>query len=107
VTVRAVGDKKAAKKRTDPAVKRAMLAKERRLYNKARKSACATRVKKVGVYCCGATAAHATRALAAQTIQLPTYSPDWSVRWEAGTQGASLCCPHRLAPRSSRPRAPC
>ncbi len=34
-------------KRTDPAVKRAMIAEERRLYNKARKSACATRIKKV------------------------------------------------------------
>eukprot|EP00798_Chlamydomonas_sp_ICE-L_P015938 gene15938-22070_t len=34
-------------KRTDPAVKRAQLAVTRRLYNKSRKSACATRIKKV------------------------------------------------------------
>lgn len=46
--------KKAPKKRTDPAVKRAMLAVERRLYNKARKSACATRIKKVGSHGPGA-----------------------------------------------------
>jgi ribosomal protein S20 len=39
--------KKAAKKRTPAPVKRAMIAEERRMYNKARKSACATRIKKV------------------------------------------------------------
>ena len=40
-------DKKAPKKRTPFPVKRAQLAEERRMYNKARKSACATRIKKV------------------------------------------------------------
>ena len=34
-------------KKMDSAVKRAMIAEERRMYNKARKSACATRIKKV------------------------------------------------------------
>lgn len=34
-------------KRTDSAVKRAMISKERRMYNKARKSAIGTRIKKV------------------------------------------------------------
>lgn len=48
--VRAAGedDKKKVQTRTDPAVKRAKLGEERRMYNKARKSACATRIKKVG-----------------------------------------------------------
>ncbi len=46
--VAAEPDKKpAAKKRTPFPVKRAQLAEERRMYNKARKSACATRIKKV------------------------------------------------------------
>lgn len=36
------------KKRTDPAVKRAELAVERRMANRSRKSACATYIKKVG-----------------------------------------------------------
>jgi len=45
--VAAEGDKKATKKRTPAPVKRAQLAEERRMYNKARKSACATRIKKV------------------------------------------------------------
>ena len=40
-------EKKKVQKRTDPAVKRDMLGKQRRMYNKARKSACATRIKKV------------------------------------------------------------
>ncbi len=39
--------KKAAKKRTPAPVKRAMISEDRRMYNKARKSACATRIKKV------------------------------------------------------------
>ncbi len=47
VEVNAMADAK-KKQRTDSAVKRAMLGAERRLYNKARKSACATRIKKVG-----------------------------------------------------------
>lgn len=49
VVVKAMAEekKKTAKKRTPPAVKRAMLAEERRMYNRARKSACATRIKKV------------------------------------------------------------
>ncbi len=48
--VAAMADEKkpAAKKRMDAAVKRALLGEERRIYNKSRKSACATRIKKVG-----------------------------------------------------------
>ncbi len=52
VVVRAADDKdasakkKVVKKRTPAPVKRAMIAEERRMYNKARKSACATRIKK-------------------------------------------------------------
>ena len=45
--VAAEPEKKKVQKRTDPAVKRDMLGKQRRMYNKARKSACATRIKKV------------------------------------------------------------
>lgn len=52
--------KKADKKRTDPAQKRAMLAVERRLYNRARKSAVATRIKKVG---------HLQQAAATEVLQ--------------------------------------
>jgi len=40
-------DKKPQKKRTPFPVKRTQLAQKRRMYNKARKSACATRIKKV------------------------------------------------------------
>ncbi|KAG1667409.1 hypothetical protein FOA52_004826 [Chlamydomonas sp. UWO 241] len=49
VVCKAAGAVGAAKlpKKMDSAVKRAMIAEERRMYNKARKSACATRVKKV------------------------------------------------------------
>lgn len=39
--------KKDAKKRMPQPVKRAKLAEGRRMYNKSRKSACATRIKKV------------------------------------------------------------
>jgi small subunit ribosomal protein S20 len=41
------GDKKKVQKRTPYPVKRAQLAEERRMVNKSRKSACATRIKKV------------------------------------------------------------
>jgi hypothetical protein len=40
---------KKVQKRTPAPVKRAQLSEERRMYNKARKSACATRIKKVDV----------------------------------------------------------
>lgn len=46
VVVAAEG-KKDGKKKVPSPVKRAELAEERRMYNKSRKSACATRVKKV------------------------------------------------------------
>lgn len=60
VPVRAMADdgnednKKKPKIRMPSAVKRAKLAKERRSYNRARKSACATRIKKVRLMLHGA-----------------------------------------------------
>ncbi|GIL91696.1 hypothetical protein Vretimale_14822 [Volvox reticuliferus] len=45
--VMAAEGKKDQKKKMPSPVKRALLAEERRLYNKSRKSACATRIKKV------------------------------------------------------------
>ncbi|EFJ44660.1 plastid/chloroplast ribosomal protein S20 [Volvox carteri f. nagariensis] len=47
LVVMAAEAKKDQKKKMPSPVKRALLAEERRLYNKSRKSACATRVKKV------------------------------------------------------------
>ncbi|GLC33303.1 hypothetical protein PLESTB_000348600 [Pleodorina starrii] len=47
LVVMAAEGKKDQKKKMPSPVKRALLAEERRLYNKGRKSACATRIKKV------------------------------------------------------------
>lgn len=53
VVARAAGadaDKKVPKKKMPSPVKRALITEERRMYNKQRKSACATRVKKARHY---------------------------------------------------------
>lgn len=87
-------DKKAPKKRTPAPVKRAMISEERRMYNKARKSACATRIKKVrrGGGCMQAAQHNTAMRSAEESGRL--FHQRYSDQWTQRRQGNRCCGTH-------------